>query len=101
MSRVGIAVYHLKVPYSGKTKFTVMLLSHLGIPFKLSSFSIHKTWSLFVVSVKQLNAFMGRVRAASRDAAKEVESALSATINVNEKTPAASKSIQSSQISRM
>ena len=60
---------------------------------------ILKTWSFLVVSVKQLNAFMGRVRAASRDAAKEVESALSATINVNEKTPAASKSIQSSQMS--
>ena len=54
---------------------------------------INKTWSFSAVSVKQLNAFMGRVRAASRDAAKEVESALSATINVNEKTPAASKSI--------
>ena len=47
--------------------------------------------SIYIVSVKEINTFMLQVQAATGNVSTEVETALNATINVDEKTPAASK----------
>ena len=53
---------------------------------------------LSIVSVKEINTFMLQVQAATGNVSTEVETALNATINVDENTPAASKYITDSDV---